>query len=52
MGVPEGEEEDIENLLDQIMKEIFPILAKEIDFRKPRESQRNWTQGGTHQDTS
>ena len=32
--VPEGEEEepDIENLFEQIMKENFPILAKEIDM--------------------
>ena len=30
----EGEEEDqeIENLFEQIMKENFPNLAKEIDF--------------------
>ena len=34
IGVPEGEEEDqkIENLFEQIMKENFPGLAKEIDF--------------------
>ena len=32
MGVPEGEEEDIENLFEQIMKENFPNLAKQIDF--------------------
>ena len=34
MGVPEGEEEDqkIENLFEQIMKENFPNLAKEIAF--------------------
>ena len=34
IGVPEGEKEDqeIENLLEQIMKENFPSLAKEIDF--------------------
>ena len=45
----------IENLFDQIMKENFPNLAKEIDFqksRKPRESQRSWTHGGTHEGTS
>ena len=57
IGVPEGEveEQQIENLFEQIMKENFPNLAKEIDFqesRKLRESQRSWTQGGTHQDTS
>ena len=34
MGVPEGEEEEeeIEKLFEQIMKENFPNLAKEIDF--------------------
>ena len=34
IGVPEGEEEeqDIENLFENIMKEKFPNLAKEIDF--------------------
>ena len=38
------------------MKENFPNLAKEIDFQEVqealRESQRSWTQGGTHQGTS
>ena len=57
IGVPEGEEEEqqIENLFKQIMKENFPNLAKEIDFQEvqePRESQRSWTQGRTHQGTS
>ena len=35
LGVPEGEEEEqkIENLFEQIMKENFPHLAKEIDFQ-------------------
>ena len=34
IGVPEGEveEQKIENLFEQIMKENFPSLAKEIDF--------------------
>ena len=34
IGVPEGEEEEqeTENLFEQIMKENFPSLAKEIDF--------------------
>ena len=34
IGMPEGEEEEqeIENLFEQIMKENFPNLAKEIDF--------------------
>ena len=33
-GVPEGEEEEqeIDNLFEQIMKENFPDLVKEIDF--------------------
>ena len=57
IGVPEGEEEEqkIENLFEQIMKENFPNLAKEIDFQEVQEAQRvqrSWTQGGTHQGTS
>ena len=34
IGVPEGEEEyqEIENLFENIMKENFPNLAKEIDW--------------------
>ena len=34
-GVPEGEEEEqeIENLFEQIMKESFPNLAKELDIQ-------------------
>ena len=34
IGVPEGEEQqqEIENLFEQIMKENFPNLAKETDF--------------------
>ena len=36
IGVPEGEEEEqkIDNLFEQIMKENFPSLAKEIDFQE------------------
>ena len=36
IGVPAGEEEEqeIENLLAQIMKEILPNLEKEIDFQE------------------
>ena len=36
IGAPEGEEEEqkIENLFEQIMKENFPSLAKEIDFQE------------------
>ena len=40
--MPEGEEEEqkIENLFEQIMKENFPHLAKEIDFQEGQEAQR------------
>ena len=40
--MPEGEEEghEIENLFEQIMKEKFPDLAKEIDFQEVQEAQR------------
>ena len=40
--MPEGEEEDqkIENLFEQIMKENFPNLAMEIDFQEVQEAQR------------
>ena len=40
--MPEGEEEDqeIENLFEQIMKENFPNLVKEIDFQEVQEAQR------------
>ena len=42
IGVPEGEEEEqkIENLFEQIMKESFPHLAKEIDFQEVQKAQR------------
>ena len=42
IGVPEGEEEEqkLENLFEQIMKENFPSLAKEIDFQEVQEAQR------------
>ena len=41
-GVPEGEQEEqeIENLFEQIVKETFPNLAKEIDFQEAQEAQR------------
>ena len=51
----EEEEQDIENLFEQIMKENVPNLAKEIDFQEFQEAQRvqrSWAQGGTHQGTS
>ena len=39
--MPEGEEEEqeIENLFEQIMKENFPNLVKEIDFWEVQEAQ-------------
>ena len=42
IGVPEGEEEEqkIENLFEQIMKENFPNLEKDIDFQEVQEAQR------------
>ena len=40
--MPEGEEEEqeIENLFEQIMKENFPHLVKEIEFHEVQEAQR------------
>ena len=40
--MPEGEEEEqeIENLLEKIMKENFPNLAKGVDFQEVQEAQR------------
>ena len=40
--MPEGEEQqqEIENLFENIMKENFPNLTKEIDFQKVQEPQR------------
>ena len=42
IGVPEGEkeEQEIENLFEQIVKENFPNLAKEIVFQEVQEAQR------------
>ena len=42
IGVPEGEDDnqEIENLFEQIVKENFPNLAKEIDFQEVQEAQR------------
>ena len=42
IGVPEGEweEQEIENLFEQIMKENFPNWAKKIDFQEVQEAQR------------
>ena len=40
--MPEGEEEEqeIEDLFEQLVKENFPNLAKEIDFQEVQEAQR------------
>ena len=40
--MPEGEEkeQEIEKLLEKIMKKNFPNLAKEIDFQEVQEAQR------------
>ena len=41
IGMPEEEEEqEIENLFENIMKENFPNLAREIDFHEVQETQR------------
>ena len=42
IGAPEGEEEkeEIKNLFEQIMKENFPNLVKEIDFQEVKDAQR------------
>ena len=41
IGVPEGkeEEQEMENLFENIMRENFPNLAKEIDFQEVQEAQ-------------
>ena len=39
--MPEGEEEqEMENLFENIRKEKFPNLAKEVDFQEVQEAQR------------
>ena len=57
IGVPEGEQEEqeIENLFENIIKENFPNLAKEIDFQEVQEAQRvpkKLDPRSTHQATS
>ena len=39
--MPKGEEQEqeVENLFEQIMKENFPNLVKEIDFQEVQEAQ-------------
>ena len=51
----EGEEQEIENLFEKVMKENFPNLEKEIDMQvqdAQRVPKRSWIQEETHQDTS
>ena len=40
MSEGEEEEQEMENLFEQIMKENFPSLVKEIDFEEVQEAQR------------
>ena len=42
IGAPEGEEQqqEVENLFEQIRKENFPNLVKEIDFQEVQKAQR------------
>ena len=40
IGVLGEQQQEIENLFEQIMKENFPNLAKEIDFQEVQEAQR------------
>ena len=42
IGMPEGEEQqqETENLFEEIMKENFPTLVKEIDFQEVQKAQR------------
>ena len=42
IGVPEGEEQEqkIEKLFEQVMKENFSNLVKEIDFQEVQKAQR------------
>ena len=54
IGVPEGEEEEqeIENLFEQIMKENFPNLAKEKDVQEAQRVPKKLDPRRTHQGTS
>ena len=40
MPVGEEQEQEVENLFEQIMKENLALLAKEIDFQEVQEAQR------------
>ena len=40
IGVLGEQQQEIENLFEQIMKENFPSLTKEIDFHEVQEAQR------------
>ena len=49
--MPGEEEQEIENLFEQIMKEHFPNLAKEIDFQEVQEAQSPKEVGPKEADT-
>ena len=53
IGIPEGEEQGIENLFEKVMMENFPNLIekKSHKSRKHRESQSRGTQTSPLQDT-
>ena len=53
IGVPEGEEEEqeIESFFEQIRKENFLNLVKELDMQV-QDAQRRWIQEDIHQGTS
>ena len=40
MPEAKGEEQEIDNLFEKIVKENFPNLTKEIDFQEVQEAQR------------
>ena len=47
----EEEEQEIANFLENIMKENFPNLAKEIDFQEVQEAQRHPKKLGSRKHT-
>ena len=40
IGVPGEQQQEIENLFEQIMKQNFPNLVREIEFQEVQEAQR------------
>ena len=53
IGVPEGEQQqqEIENVFEQLMKENFPYLAKEIGFQEVQEDQSSKEVGPKEEQT-